>query len=270
MIGSVYELLWLFLIYAFLGWCLEVAYSTLNTGKFVNRGFLNGAICPIYGFGVVIVIFILDPIKENTLILFLGSIILTSVLELITGAVLEKIFHNRWWDYSHLPFNLCGYICLKFSIMWGIACVFILEIIHPAIQYLIKIFPYKIGLVFIIIIMSLFVIDTIVTINAVLKLNRKLFLMDQISEKLEFISEELGENISNSIVEIVEKRDEWKDNLDEKRLEFSRLKKSYKILYEEKYFIHKRLMKAFPSMKSKKYQEVLDNLKLYYKNMRKK
>ena len=77
-----YELVWIFIIYAFIGWCTEVSYAALDTGKFVNRGFLNGPYCPIYGCGVVIVVAILTPLKENLLILFAGSFLLTSVLEL--------------------------------------------------------------------------------------------------------------------------------------------------------------------------------------------
>lgn len=74
-----YELVWIFIIYAFIGWCTEVSYAALDTGKFVNRGFLNGPYCPIYGCGVVIVVAILTPLKENLLILFAGSFLLTSV-----------------------------------------------------------------------------------------------------------------------------------------------------------------------------------------------
>ena len=82
-----YQFLCIFFIYAFLGWCTEVSYAALQTGKFVNRGFLNGPVCPIYGFGVVIIIACLTPLKKNLLLLFLGSVVLTSLLELATKAV---------------------------------------------------------------------------------------------------------------------------------------------------------------------------------------
>lgn len=111
-----YELVWIFIIYAFIGWCTEVSYAALDRGIFVNRGFLNGPYCPIYGCGVVIVVAALTPLKDNLLILFAGSFLLTSILEYITGFILEKVFHNKWWDYSNKPFNLHGYVCLKFSI----------------------------------------------------------------------------------------------------------------------------------------------------------
>lgn len=84
------ETLWLFLIYAFLGWCTEVAFAAVTRGKFVNRGMANGPICPIYGFGVLAVLFCLQPFRGNFFLLFLGSVVVTSLLELVTGWALEK------------------------------------------------------------------------------------------------------------------------------------------------------------------------------------
>lgn len=140
-----YQFLWIFFVYAFLGWCTEVSYAALRTGKFVNRGFLNGPVCPIYGCGVVVVLAGLEPLKGNFVLLFLGSVVLTSVLELATGFVLEKLFRQRWWDYSDKPFNLGGYICLEFSIMWGFACLFVVDILHPSIEFFIRLIPHTLA-----------------------------------------------------------------------------------------------------------------------------
>ena len=117
---SVYQLLWYFFIYAVLGWCVEVIFCTATTGQWVNRGFLNGPLCPIYGFGMVIVLLCLTPLQGSLPLLFLGSFLLTSALELVTGFVLKKAFHTTWWDYSDQPFNLGGYVCLGFSLAWGL------------------------------------------------------------------------------------------------------------------------------------------------------
>ena len=81
---TIYNLMWYFFIYAFLGWCTEVSFFAIKTGKFVNRGFLNGPVCPVYGFGLVIIIMALTPLKENLLLLFVGSVIITSSLEFLT------------------------------------------------------------------------------------------------------------------------------------------------------------------------------------------
>ena len=156
---SLYEVLWIFTIYSFLGWCTEVAYAAIVTKKFVNRGFLNGPSCPIYGVGVFSVIICLLPLKNNIFILFIGSVLLTSVIELITGYILEKVFHNRWWNYSKNKYNIMGYVCLKFSITWGIACVFIIEIFHPIIYVFIKYMPYVLGIILISIFLIVYAID---------------------------------------------------------------------------------------------------------------
>ncbi|MBU5455114.1 putative ABC transporter permease, partial [Caproiciproducens sp. MSJ-32] len=157
-----YDLILLFFIYSFLGWCLEVSYAAIKTGKFVNRGFLYGTVCPIYGLGALIVIISLNPIKNNILLLFLASILLTSFLEFLAGFLLEKIFQNKWWDYSDLPYNLKGYICLKFSIYWGIACIFIIKFIQPFIYTLINAIPIILGKI-IIMLLILFIIVAIMS-----------------------------------------------------------------------------------------------------------
>ena len=92
-----HELVLLFFIYAALGWACEVAFAAGKEGKFINRGFLNGPVCPIYGFGVLGVVLTLAPVKDNVMLLYVGSFLLTSAIEFLTGFVLEKLFHARWW-----------------------------------------------------------------------------------------------------------------------------------------------------------------------------
>ena len=204
-----YELVWIFIIYAFIGWCTEVSYAALDTGKFVNRGFLNGPYCPIYGCGVVIVVAILTPLKENLLILFAGSFLLTSVLEYITGYILEKVFHNKWWDYSDRPFNIKGYVCLKFSIYWGLACTFIMDIIHPIIYAAIRFIPFVLGVVLLSIIMCVFAADCIITVTTILKFNKRLKVMDEMAASIHRLSDEIGENIYENVTDVIEKSEKF-------------------------------------------------------------
>ena len=206
-----YELVWIFIIYAFIGWCTEVSYAALDTGKFVNRGFLNGPYCPIYGCGVVIVVAILTPLKENLLILFAGSFLLTSVLEYITGYILEKVFHNKWWDYSDKPFNIKGYVCLKFSIYWGLACTFIMDIIHPIIYAAIRFIPFVLGVVLLSIIMCVFAADCIITVTTILKFNKRLKIMDEMAASIHRLSDEIGENIYENVMDVIEKSEEFQE-----------------------------------------------------------
>ena len=210
-----YMLLWIFFVYAFLGWCTEVSFAALTSGKFVNRGFLNGPVCPIYGCGVVIVLFFLEPLRENTLLLFLGSVVLTSVLEWLTGFVLERIFHQRWWDYSHEPFNLGGYICLRFSIAWGLACLLVVDVIHPTIHWLITCIPHTLGLVLLVVFSAVMVVDLAATVRTIARINRQLTQLDELAGRIKSLSNELGESLAERVLDAAEKGGELRDNLED-------------------------------------------------------
>lgn len=270
-----YELIWLFLIYAFFGWCMEVAYAAMERGIFVNRGFLNGPYCPIYGCGMIIVVQVLYPLRDNFAILFIGSFILTSVLEYFTGFFLEKIFHNKWWDYSNLPFNIKGYVCLKFSIYWGLAGMFVIDMVHPVIYGFVKHMPHFIGIIIVSVIMLAFIVDCGITVSTILKFNKRLKMLDEIAQRLHKISDEIGENIYENVENALEKTEEFQKNHEELMLkvankkeemkkEREELEHKYKDLLEKKGFGFKRLMKAFPGMTSKERNESLQKYKAQF------
>lgn len=216
-----YQTLWIFFIYAFLGWCTEVSYAALHTGKFVNRGFLNGPVCPIYGFGVVLVLRALEPLSGNTPLLFLGSVVLTSLLEWLTGFVLEKLFHQRWWDYSEEPFNLGGYICLRFSLMWGLACLFVVKIVHPTILWGIQAVPHTLGWVLLGVFAAGMAVDLAATVRTIARMNRQLSQLDELAGRLRAVSNDLGEHLAFRVMGAAEAGDEVREdvlaNLDELR-----------------------------------------------------
>lgn len=180
------EFAWIFLIYGFVGWCTEVIFAAVNSGKFVNRGFLNGPICPIYGFGILAVVRLLKPFGNNILLLFVGSVLITSGLEYITGFLLEKLFHQKWWDYSDVPFNIQGYICLKFSLLWGLACMFIVEIIHPLVIKFIHLLPSTLSTILCAVFLSAAITDFILTLINVLKLPKKLHTIIELEKSAQF------------------------------------------------------------------------------------
>ena len=186
-----YVYLCYFLIYSFLGWCVEVCYAALNTKKFINRGFLNGPYCPIYGAGVITIMYFVYPFKNSLIVLFIFSVILTSLIEFLTGFILEKAFHYRWWDYSKEHFNLGGYICLKFSIIWGLACVFVTEIVHPGVRDIVLWIPKSFGEVILGILYLLMMIDFIVTVKTVLKLNARMEKLQMIADDIHKFSDKL-------------------------------------------------------------------------------
>ena len=207
------EFLMIFFVYAFLGWCMEVSYAALTSGKFVNRGFLNGPVCPIYGFGAVICLACLEPLKDSLILLFIGSVVLTSLLELVTGYLLEKLFHQRWWDYSDMPFNLGGYICPLFSVLWGLACLFVVKLIHPTILFLIRLIPDRVLPILLVLFSAVMLVDVAATINAITGINRRLRQIDELAGKIRTVSDEFGENLADRVLGAAERGSELKDEL---------------------------------------------------------
>ena len=203
----------LFFIYSFLGWCVEVAFVAVTTGKVVNRGFLNGPVCPIYGCGMVGVLIILLPVKNNVWLLFLGGMIICSAVELFGGWILDKIFHMRWWDYSEKPFNIGGYICLPFSIMWGFAVVFAVKFVHTPIMFLVKKVPDMGKLVLIIFLVIIFTVDMIVTLKNLIGIKKSLGQLDLIAEELNNIGNQIKDVVGNSAIDMADKAEQAKDEL---------------------------------------------------------
>jgi uncharacterized membrane protein len=152
-----------FLIYSFIGWCIEVTYYFCVKGYYVSRGFLVGPFCCIYGCGGLLIVLFLKRFKHNPVILFVSAAAVTSALEYITGYLLEKFFNNKWWDYSEQPLNLSGYICIKNSLYWGIAAVILLYFIHPFIRFAATAFLYYSKPFIIYIIIFYFVSDIIIS-----------------------------------------------------------------------------------------------------------
>ncbi len=124
-----------FFIFGFAGWCMEVALKYRQYHRFINRGFLTGPICPIYGFGVVLITVVvgnLASIESGMVMTFALSLVICGAVEYLTSLVLEKIFHARWWDYSQKPMNLHGRIWIGNLVLFGLAGVAIIHIVNPA------------------------------------------------------------------------------------------------------------------------------------------
>lgn len=209
---SFYDMNIYFFIYAFLGWITEVIYATLKTGKFVNRGFLNGPLCPIYGVGMAFCVLFLNPLSEKWWLLFLVGTLVASGLELLTGFVLDKIFKTKWWDYKNEHFNLKGYICLKFSLLWGIGIVALFYTFVPMTNKLIKVLPTSAGNIVLIILWALFIIDFVATVIQLKKLKRRLRQFDRIADTLHKSSDKLGERLSVATLKVLEQFNKFKNS----------------------------------------------------------
>lgn len=205
---SLYQLLAYFLIYSCLGWCLEVIYAAVTTGSIINRGFLNGPVCPIYGFGMVLVLLLLTPLSHNTILLYLGGVILPSALELVGGWALEKLYHTRWWDYSERPFNIGGYICLQFSLLWGVGTLVMMRVVHPSIAVLVELVPELVGLILMLVLYLVYAVDVVATAISAAGLAETLDTMEQLADGLHDISDAMSDILAITAMNTDQKLDE--------------------------------------------------------------
>ncbi|WP_419055929.1 putative ABC transporter permease [Hominenteromicrobium sp.] len=258
-----YDLLWYFTIYSFLGWCSEVIFATVTTGKFVNRGFLNGPVCPIYGFGMSLVLLVLLPFSDNIPLLFIG-----------------------------------GYICLKFSILWGLCVVVVIRIVHTAIASLVHWIPFTLGAILVGIFIALFITDTIVTVLTIRKLNEKLTVINDMSARLrkesDAISNGLGrltlladekiteqkqefnekarpvleEKLQAQRAQLSEKYEEYRASLEDRRVKAQKSAEDLRAQWNSvtsklQRHTQRRLLRAFPTMKNDRADEALRRLRAW-------
>lgn len=226
------EIFLYFIIASFLGYVAEVIKCSIHYKKLVNRGFLFGPICPIYGVGFVLITLLLTKYQNDLLILFLMGALITSAVEYYTSYILEVIFHNRWWDYSYRKDNINGRICLKNSLLFGVGTCAIIKIINPLVFSLRSLVSDKFIIILGSIFLVVFIIDMIFSCIIAYNLRHRII-----------IAEELKSEKWRMIPTMLEKK--YKE-------EISRLK-----------FVKNRLFNAFPDMTidNKKEQEFITKVK---------
>ena len=277
-----YDICCFFLIYSFAGWVIEVIFHVVVGGKIINRGFLNGPVCPVYGFGMISVLLIYNLVgTDNTFIVFLEGLVFTTLIELVAGFILDKFFHARWWDYSKMPLNLNGYICVGFSIIWGLAVVFVIKLVHVFIYNCTSaIIPPKIGWPVMIALYAVFITDTVVTALTLIGLNKKLEELDRISESIKNVSDKMTQHIGNSSLNTLQKaqntavqaslaKAEAQDRIEESKdaLELRRreLQEKYENLRDSltrhRHYGVGRILNAFPDARHRDYDRVLTEIK---------
>ena len=255
---QILRLLLYFIIYSFFGWVLESIFKSILQRKIVNSGFLYGPICPIYGFGVIIMLLFLNKFKYNLVLLFLAGFIVLSVWEYIVGALLEKKFNTKYWDYSNNFLNIKGRVCLMNSIFWGILGVIFTLYIHPSVERCVLHISNKTLIYTDIILVIIIIIDCIVTTIKVQSIDIKL-------QKIR----ELGELIKEKLKELKETKSDAKDKIRDIENIIEDLKYRQAILRLKIYRQARRLKKAFPTMKSEKITQFL-NQKVDFKALREK
>ncbi|MBQ8952416.1 MAG: hypothetical protein IJ065_14880 [Eubacterium sp.] len=282
------NILWYFMIYSIIGWMIEVSYHAVTMGKVVNRGFLNGPLCPVYGSGVLMVLMVVelcgrwfgfetDLSKAKVIELFIIGIIFATLIELIAGFLLDQLFHARWWDYRDRRFNLNGYICLEFSIYWGLGIAFVLRVIQPVIAKVVSSIPVKISWLILGFCYAIFTIDIILTVLTVLKLNRQLEKMRDMEAAINKLSDGMSEIIGTGTIKTIEKLSESQDKVEQAKDEIKEdirdkveqaradLEESYKrlrlMIRYQRIFGMGRILTSISKKSNKMYQDILDRIR---------
>ncbi len=189
----------LFIIYSFIGWTIEVINSLVKSKKFVNRGFLLGPYCPIYGVSSIIMILYLNQYKNNILTVFILAVVVCSIIEYFISYIMEKLFNARWWDYTNKKFNINGRVCLENAVLFGILGILLVYIVNPFISGLLyKINPKVLNIIGLVLLI-IFVVDFVLSITITFKLknNMKKLKKDSTEEINKKVKEILEKNIFN-------------------------------------------------------------------------
>ena len=194
-----YELSMLFLyfiIYAFLGWCAEVAVTAVKQRRFVNRGVMNGPIVPLYGLMATLAGVFLEPEENNLLVFVLGAVILCAAIEVVAGVILERQFGRRWWDYSDRPMNLKGYICPESSLVKGILVALAVRFLTPVLHWGLSFLPAIALQILALVLAVVLAVDGLVMVYGVHEMRRRWKMSGPIADYLQQASETIGDGLS--------------------------------------------------------------------------
>lgn len=165
---TITEIVFFFLFYSFAGWCLETAFAAANRKRFLNRGFLNGAICPSYGITMVLILLLFKPGEMGFVFLFVASMVVASMVEYFAAAYAEIFLKKKYWDYSEQKFNIAGRVCLKYSLIWGTIAALTVEFLQPVLTDFIRTFDFTIVTILIWIILGITLLDFFITVSSVI------------------------------------------------------------------------------------------------------
>ena len=238
--------LWL-IFYSFVGWVYEVAFAAVRRGIFVNRGFLNGPVCPVYGFGALAVIVAFYGRTTNPVWLFFGGMILCTAIEYLTAVLLETLFHAKWWDYSNRRFNFQGRVCLLGAVVFAVLTVAVVDGLHPLVDQATERIPNGLLIAMACILLVVILTDLTVTVHGLLGMNSRLREIQQAINDYMAPHRQKAETVRKELLARFEESRFYNDQL--------------RLIAALKNRQARRMMRAFPRMYSVRYREAWDHLK---------
>lgn len=286
--------LFYFYFYCFFGWCFESTYVSIKDRKLTNRGFMRGPFLPLYGSGGLMMLVVSMPFRDNVFLMFAAGCVGATILEYVTGVVMEALFKVRYWDYTKNKFNFHGYICLGSSLAWGFLTILMTVFLHVPVERMVLSIPNQVLTVVTIVLSVGIGLDFILSFKAAIDLRNLLVKMGrakkelvQIKKRLESIATSAGESLGSRKDALVESMEELKSGIEGmlERLKDMAINKPSAYLesvkgelleLKEKYaanvefgrrfggikdFIQRQLLRGNPSMTSEEYKEELAELK---------
>lgn len=205
MVYTYYELLWFFVLYSFIGWCAGVAVAAVKRKKFINTGVLSLPLCPVYGVGAVSYSIFLVGLKSAPLFLAVAGASMAAFLTVVTGVVLERIFHRRWWDFSEHRFGFGGFITAPLLLCFGGATLLVMYVGNPLLLKLIHLMPVSVGRINLLILLILVGIDLSGSLAVVWKWRRHIERLAGVTENMQMVSASFGNAITRGIQKRLEK-----------------------------------------------------------------
>ncbi len=250
----------LFLAYSLVGWIWETSYCSIKAGHFINRGFLRGPLCPVYGFGGMLIMYLLQPWIHTWIPLFLASMAIVSLLEYFTGWLLETLFHTRWWDYSDRKFNLHGRIFLGGAICFGVMGTLIAHFLHPWLESRILSIPLAAARIVAWVLFAAFMVDLVTTVQGLVDFTLYQTRLKEFTESLKdrFEGEEWIEEKEQSLSQLFQKVRE--------RVREDRSKANQRLLERLEALSQRqdkmlRHMRKFPAMRSAEFHRGVEELR---------
>lgn len=277
-----YQWLMFFYVYCFFGWIFESTYVSIKSAGFINRGFLRLPLLPLYGSGAILMLFLTIPVQNHLFLVFLFGMAGATVLEYVTGYVMERLFKMKYWDYSGKPFNLNGYICLTSSLAWGFLTIMLTEFIHRPVEWLIFQISPALCTVLSLALFGLFLADAIHSTREALDLGRVLESMTKLKTELEeaqvqiaLLKAETTDKVAELRTEVrlkaasikAETADVLKESVLAERLQS--LTEAREKLTKRLTISTKGILRRNPSASSRLFGEALKELKEYSRKYRK-
>lgn len=257
--------LFFFYFYCFCGWCFESAYVSAKSRRWVNRGFIRGPFLPLYGSGAIMMLLVSRPFVDNLFWVYVAGCIGATILEYVTGVVMEALFKVRYWDYSNQKFQFQGHICLSSSLAWGFLTILMTEFVHRPVERLAFWIPSSVLIATVSVLTVVIGADFALSFKAAIDLRNVLLKMEKVKEEMARIQKRLDVVIAVTQEDITDSISARRDSYKE---EIAELKRRYQERLEEKLrlgrlknFFQRDLIRSHPSMSSLHFKEALEELK---------